>query len=143
MTKDKHEMTLKNPNTGFANQPVPEVPRVVNHPYPNENPGVPETLKDGKGLKKSEEILVELTKGIESKEQLMHNFRVDDERAFQFLTAVNALRDGNTPAIRADIILLDLTKDILTLEEFESKFNLKDKVAQDYFQHVVALRGEK
>lgn len=128
---------------GWKHQASVATPHVANNPFPAENPNVPASMVSVAGDKESDKILLALTENVSSKEEFRVKFSADDSAAYQYYTAILALRAGQTPVIKSNEILVDAFRRVATVAQLKELSGIDKKLEGEYFDYIVALRGAK
>ena len=140
---NKKEEEVKNKDVhGWKSQASVTTPHVANNPFPAENSRVPADMVSVEGDKKSDKILLAITAGVESKEEFRVKFSASDSSAYQYFTAVLALRNGETPVIKSNEILIDALREVSTVAQLIKVSGVSEKLGAEYFDFLTALRGE-
>lgn len=143
LNKKEEEVVVSKDIHGWKNQAEVAKPAVANNPFPAENPNVSESMVSVEGDKKSDEVLLALTKKVQSKEEFRVKFSVGDSGAYQYYGCVIALRNGQVPLIKSNEVLIDAFREISTAAQLKTLAGLDEKLNGEYFDYIVALRGAK
>jgi hypothetical protein len=143
MNKSKEDVVVGNKDVhGWNKQASVVIPHIANNPFPADNSRVSPSLVNAEGDKKSDEVLLAITKGIQSKEEFRVKFSVSDSGAYQYYGCVIALRNGQEPLIKSNEVLVDMLREVSTEVQLVKVTGISEKLGADYWNHIVGLRGE-
>jgi hypothetical protein len=143
MLNKKEDVVVANKDVhGWRSQASATTPHVANNPFPTENSRVSPNLVSVEGDKKSDEVLLALTKGVQSKEEFRFKFSASDSSAYQYYGCVIALRNGQEPLIKSNEVLIDMLREVSTEAQLVKVSGVTEKLGAEYWNHVVGLRGE-